>query len=265
MIPRVSLIVPTGNRNLLLKHCIAQAMAQTCVDPFEVIVVDGGSSGDRFLRSFEAAHFFRSGDLRFYSVDPKTTVGERRNIAIEHARGELIAHFDDDDFYHPNYLGELLQWWDAQDPLALGGFSQFWHYDFLRKRGWKTNLWDAGHPYGATFLYPKSTWESVGGFPAKQRGEDQDFFQAIERSLGRIAAAPRPDLYIYMRHTHNVTGPIDPVFHADWTKAARTVLGDAVGFYDDLAELVHVPQIATEGPQYHLPQNLRSFRGPGAP
>jgi glycosyltransferase involved in cell wall biosynthesis len=263
--PRVSLIVPTGNRNVLLKRCLSQALAQTCAEPFEVIIVDGGQSSDRFLRSREAAAFFRLGNVRHYAVDPASTVGERRNIAIEHARGELIAHFDDDDFYHRDYLDQLLLWWDTHQPIDLGGFSQFWHYDFFLKRGWRTNLWDSGHPYGATFLYRKSTWKAVGGFVPLQKGEDQEFFLAVERSGHRIASTARPDLFVYMRHTMNVTGAIDPIFHPGWTEAARGAIGDAVGFYDDLAELVSVAPASAAGVQFHLPKNLRSFPGTGTP
>lgn len=196
--------------------------------------------------------------MQYVRADVGTTVGDRRNLAVEHAQGELIAHFDDDDFYHQGYLAELVAWWDRTKPVDLGGMSQFWHYDVFRRRGWRTNLWDTGHPYGATFLYRKSLWHELGGFQSLQRGEDQEFYLAVERSGGRIAAAQRPDLFVYLRHHRNVSGPIDPIHHPQWTDATRAVLGDATGFYDDLAELVHVPGVAEEGPQFHLPKNLRA-------
>jgi glycosyltransferase involved in cell wall biosynthesis len=262
--PRVSLIVPTGNRRILLQRCIRQAFWQTCAEPFELVIVDGGD------RAFDPSkdlptNITETMAVRYVRAASTTTVGQRRNLAIENARGELIAHFDDDDFYHRDYLDQLLQWWDAHQPIDLGGFSQFWHYDFFRKRGWKTNLWESGHPYGATFLYRKTTWKAVGGFQSLQKGEDQEFFQAVQRSGDRIASSARPDLFVYMRHTLNVTGAIDPIFHEGWTKAARDVLGASCGFYDDLAELVNVAPPAAAGVQFHLPQNLRTFGGQGTP
>ena len=36
--------------------------------------------------------------------DQRSSVGVKRNLACEHAEGELIAHFDDDDWYAPNRL-----------------------------------------------------------------------------------------------------------------------------------------------------------------
>lgn len=265
MTARVSLIVPTGDRSVLLGRCIAQAWAQT-YERFEVVVVDGGERACDWIGRKEIPSAITDRvAIRYVRADPATTVGERRNIAIEHARGELIAHFDDDDFYHRDYLAELLQWWDTHQPIDLGGFCQFWHYDFFRRRGWRTNLWDSGHPYGATFLYRKSTWKKIGGFKPQQKGEDQEFFVAVQKAGDRIAAAARPDLYVYMRHTMNVTGVIDPIYDPGWTRAARDVLGSAVLFYDDLAELVNVAGVSTEGIQFHLPKNLRSFPGQGTP
>lgn len=38
------------------------------------------------------------------SSDPKKTLGELRNIAIEQADGEFICQWDDDDWYHVNRL-----------------------------------------------------------------------------------------------------------------------------------------------------------------
>ncbi len=265
MTPRLSLIVPTGDRAVLLRRCLAQAAWQTTTEPFEVVIVDGGrrESAARILDHLPKLREMTN--ARSYRVLPTTSVGERRNIAVEHAHADLIAHFDDDDFYHRDYVDQLLQWWDTHQPVDLGGFCQFWHYDFSRRRGWRTNLWDSGHPYGATFLYRKSTWKKVGGFQPLQKGEDQEFFSAVHKSGDRIAAAARSDLYVYMRHSSNVTGAILPVFHPDWTDAARAVLGGSLEFYDDLAELANLPGADTEGVQFHLPQNLRTFPGRGTP
>jgi glycosyltransferase involved in cell wall biosynthesis len=258
--PRVSVIVPTGDRSLLLRRALWQLARQTYAEPFEVIVVDGGQRAfaDRALGDAERQAGALPTSCSYVRADVGTTVGDRRNLAVEHARGELIAHFDDDDFYHPDYLAELVAWWDRSQPVDLGGMCQFWHYDVFRRRGWQTQLWNTGHPYGATFFFRKSLWRELGGFQSLQRGEDQEFFLAVERSGGRIAAVARPDLYVYMRHHRNVSGPVEAILHPQWTEATRNVLGDATGFYDDLAELVHVPGVAEEGPQFHLPKNLRA-------
>jgi glycosyltransferase involved in cell wall biosynthesis len=248
----LSIIVPTGDRAILLRRCLAQLERQTFRD-FDVVVVDGGKRPSLTHIDHYAL------DLRYLRVEIGTTVGDRRNIAVENAKGDFIAHFDDDDFYHRDYLAELVAWWRTNQPIELGGMSQFYHYDVFRKRGWRTGLWDTGHPYGATFCYRKSTWRELGGFESFQRGEDQEFYLAVERAGGRTFALQRPDLYVYMRHGKNVSGPIEPVYHAQWTLATRAVMGDEIRFYDDLAELVQAQHIAEEGIQFHVPSNIRRF------
>lgn len=247
--PRLSVIVPTGDRAILLNRCLAQLERQSFRD-FEAVIVDGGR------RSLPTPSY---PNVRYFRVDSGTTVGDRRNIAVENARGELVAHFDDDDFYHRDYLAELVAWWDKSQPIDLGGMSQFYHYDVFRKRGWQTNLWNCGHPYGATFCYRKSTWRRLGGFESFQRGEDQEFYLAVEREGGRCVAAQRPDLFVYLRHGKNVSGPYEPIYHPQWTAATRAIMGEEIRFYDDLAELVQAHHVAEEGIQFHVPSNVRRF------
>lgn len=49
-----------------------------------------------------------SGDPELWTelgLEPKAwSLGLKRNVAIELAAGEIIAHFDDDDLYAPGYL-----------------------------------------------------------------------------------------------------------------------------------------------------------------
>lgn len=255
---RFSIIVPTGDRALLLRRCIQQIAVQNGLRFVkDIVIVDGG---ERALYADTTPVRFVDLDVSYVRVGRETTVGDRRNIAVENAKGSVIMHFDDDDFYSHRYVERLVRFWtenECRDGIELGGASQFWHYDFLRKRGWKTDLWDCGHPYGATFMFRKETWKRLGGFQSLQRGEDQEFFLAIERAGLPIRALADPGLYVYMRHMKNVSGYVEPVRHADWTRAARDVLGGAVAFYDDLAELVNVPTLEQEGHQFHLPPNLR--------
>jgi hypothetical protein len=198
-------------------------------------------------------------DVRFFRISEASVLGARRNFAIERAKGEIVAHFDDDDFYGPNYLRTLVAWYE-ETPVDLGGMCQFYHYDFLLKRGWKTNLWEARNQgYGACFIYRKRLWHAVGGFKDIQRGEDDDFAKRFLAKGLTLDGLQRPDLFVYMRHGGNISWSVDPIFHPDWTRDARAVLGDDVAFYDDLAELVKQPTMHEAGVQYHLPSDLRTF------
>ena len=36
------------------------------------------------------------------------SLGAKRNLLVQQARGEMIVHFDDDDYYAPRYLETLI-------------------------------------------------------------------------------------------------------------------------------------------------------------
>jgi len=278
----VTIIIPTGNRALLLRRALEQQARQSYTGPREVVIVDGGdrpfemSPLTRDLQNSAAIGLLH--DVGIFStylrVPPSMTIGFRRNYAIAHARfsndrspdRHLVIHQDDDDFYAPNYVAELVAYVEEHGP-DLSGAAQFYHYDFLLRRGWRTNLWDSNEAYGASLCYFRATWERVGGFEDLQRGEDDAFCRAVrDHGLTSNALKRRPDLFVYMRHSRNVSWRIDPIINPRETEAVRAILGNDCAFYDDLAELVSPPTTLELGPQWHLPAAQRVFTGkpPGA-
>ena len=95
--PRISVVIPTYNRGALLPRAIASALEQTC-SPYEVIVVDDGSTDDT------AARCEAWGDrIRYLRID-NAGVSAARNAGIAIARGEWIALLDSDDAWVPTKL-----------------------------------------------------------------------------------------------------------------------------------------------------------------
>ncbi len=52
----------------------------------------------------------------------RVTIGEKRNQLIERATGDLIAFFDDDDFYAPDYLAAMAAALGDADLVKLSGW-----------------------------------------------------------------------------------------------------------------------------------------------
>jgi glycosyltransferase involved in cell wall biosynthesis len=61
--------------------------------------------------------------VRYIHAWKRLTIGEKRNQLLDQAKGELIAHFDDDDFYAPGYLDFMIK--------ALGK-----DHAFIKLSGW---------------------------------------------------------------------------------------------------------------------------------
>jgi glycosyltransferase involved in cell wall biosynthesis len=94
--PRVSVVIPTYNRRMLLERALASVLAQTRRD-FEIIVVDDGSTDD--TKAMVQAH---AGARYFFQANAGPA--KARNTGIRAARGDLIAFLDSDDVWLPNFL-----------------------------------------------------------------------------------------------------------------------------------------------------------------
>src|SRR6266480_804013 len=116
--PLVSVVLPTRDRRALLPRAIASVRCQTYPN-WELLIVDDGSVddtpallagiSDKRLRTFRAEG---------------AGVCAARNIALAHARGELIAYLDDDNIMHPAWLKAVV-WAFEQRPEAHALYGAF--------------------------------------------------------------------------------------------------------------------------------------------
>lgn len=94
--PILSIIIPTANRELLLKKAINSALSIT--EDCEVIVVPNGVS----LGWKKTAKIFDTDDRVKWLPIMEANVSAARNHGLIHAKGIYIRFLDDDDFFYPN-------------------------------------------------------------------------------------------------------------------------------------------------------------------
>ncbi|MGH7125755.1 MAG: glycosyltransferase family 2 protein, partial [Stellaceae bacterium] len=113
--PTVSIIVPTRNRVSKLARCLEYVSAIRSGTPWELIVVDNGSTDEtpRFLESFG-----RQPPMPFSAVREPEAGGMRtRNAGAEAARGEVLIFIDNDCYPASDIVGQYVAIF--QDP-AIG-------------------------------------------------------------------------------------------------------------------------------------------------
>lgn len=97
--PKVSVIIPTIRRPLIVQTAIAGVLRQTFTDLEVVVVIDGPDP--------ETADALRRiSDPRFFVLELSANVGlaEARNVGVRASKGEWIAFLDDDDEWMPEKL-----------------------------------------------------------------------------------------------------------------------------------------------------------------
>src|SRR5512142_2180234 len=97
--------MPTYNRRLFAPRAIEYFLRQDYANK-ELIIVDDGTDAVGDLVPNDP-------QIRYIRLDEHRLLGEKRNLCVEAARGDLIMHWDDDDWcasHRISYqVGELLR------------------------------------------------------------------------------------------------------------------------------------------------------------
>ncbi len=178
MSPRVSVLIPSWNREEYLGEAIESVLAQTYRD-FEIVVVDDGSTDGT------AELVGRYGGVR-YIWQPHSGISAARNRALEEARSELIAWLDSDDLYAPTKLEKQVAYLDAHPECQIVfclpvGFSGI---EYSNMTPSQQRLMDA---YGAEYkrclpaaCIRETLFAQQGHFlPGYRRGEDTEWIARI--------------------------------------------------------------------------------------
>jgi glycosyltransferase involved in cell wall biosynthesis len=118
--PKISLIVCTRNRSERLPEFFAHlARLEFPADDWELIIVDHASS-DRTPQAIEA--FATSAAMPVCHILATTgALTGAKNIALTHARGDILAFTDDDCYLRPDYLRALTDVFGEEDVGVVGG------------------------------------------------------------------------------------------------------------------------------------------------
>jgi O-antigen biosynthesis protein len=175
--PLISCIMPVADRHEFLPGALACFASQDWPER-ELIVIDNGRHGCR--------HLVRDAPrVQYWRVEPgKYRIGALRNIACSRASGDIIAHWDSDDWYGPERLSRQIAVLMRSDAGATG-YHILPFADDNRRQAWLYRG-SPGYACGASLLYLRSAWAGVGGFPAEPLwGEDNEF---IRRLGGRLTS-----------------------------------------------------------------------------
>ncbi|MDW4498536.1 glycosyltransferase family A protein [Sulfitobacter sp. D35] len=130
--PRFSIVLPCYNAAATLPETLASIRAQTLAD-WELICIDDGSEDDtaRLLKDATAA----DGRIRLVP-NPSSGPSAARNVALSHARADIIAFCDADDLWAAHKLERLEA--EFKDPSVAASYARVAFFDGDRARSHST-------------------------------------------------------------------------------------------------------------------------------
>ncbi len=122
--PKVSVIIPTYNRSVMLRSAIDSVLAQTYQD-FEIVVVNDCSRDDAGAVVASIA----DNRLKYICHETNKGVSAARNTGFLYSTGEYIAFLDDDDRWLPEKLQLQVDLLEKSSSSVGGVYTGFFKMD----------------------------------------------------------------------------------------------------------------------------------------
>ncbi|CAM4080186.1 glycosyltransferase [Paenibacillus alkaliterrae] len=115
------------------------------------------------------------GHVSIYQLSEKWPLGKCLNYGIGKARHEIIAKFDDDDYYSPLYLSEAMKKFDRTDADIIGK-HKFYMYFKQSAKLMLAKMPSKNRVAGATIMFKKKMYPGVS-FSDLRKGSDMRFLK----------------------------------------------------------------------------------------
>ena len=194
--------MPTRNRRRFVGQAIWYFLRQDYPNR-ELVIVDDGEDAINDLVPDDAR-------IRYVRLPEVRSVGAKRNVACQLSQGELICHWDDDDWMAPNRVRRQVAAL-ADHGAEVCGTGELLHYRLQAGEAWLYTSLPGDHLnlLGPTLMYRRASWEAHP-FPDCQVGEDTGFVRQFPVDRARVM--PDHDFCVAVIHGGNtaakhLTGP----------------------------------------------------------
>ncbi|GHH68245.1 hypothetical protein GCM10017673_16660 [Streptosporangium violaceochromogenes] len=183
--PTVSVVI-SSMRPHLLPSALAQIARQRRVEVEVLLGLHGVPAGHEAVRRAVA----ESGlPVTVVEAEAAVAFGDVLNLAASRAGGDHLAKWDDDDWYGPEHLADLLLAKSYAGADIVGTAAEFFYLEPLnvtiRRTDYTSEVW-SDHVAGGTILLDRTGFTEVGGFPGLPRGVDAGLLKAAHAAGARI-------------------------------------------------------------------------------
>ncbi len=151
--PLVSCIMPTYNRRAFIPHAIHYFITQDYANK-ELIIIDDGTYSIEDLMP-------KAQSIRYFRLQQKISLGAKLNLACKYANGNVIANWDDDDWYASRRISYQVDKL-CNSGTDICGINDLFYYDLRNKNAYRYIYPPDQRTWllGSSLCYTKKLWES---------------------------------------------------------------------------------------------------------
>jgi len=204
---KVSCIMPTRNRPHYAKLAVQRFQRQTYRNR-ELIILDDADapSFHDWSQSSILLSEVNGGSLVYETVPTRISIADKRNRCCSMASGDVICHWDDDDWSDANRISDQMELL-SQNLVDVVGYNSILFYDERTDQAYRFER-ERGYAIGTSLCYRKAFWQLhpfQEGSEKKPWGEDNGFvWEAKQRQT--IDTVDGGDMIVARMH-HGMTAP----------------------------------------------------------
>ncbi|TMR13094.1 glycosyltransferase family 2 protein [Nonomuraea turkmeniaca] len=182
--PLTSVLLAT-RRTDMVSFALDQIARQRDVQLEVILALHGVPKGHPDVAAAIAAY---EGPLTVYEADHQTIFGEVLNEAAARASGSFLLKMDDDDWYGPDFLSDLLLAHSYSGAQVVGTVPEFVYLSSIDVTVHRQQITEQITSFvaGGTILVERSAFQAVGGFRPLRRSVDTQFQEALQAAGGQI-------------------------------------------------------------------------------
>ncbi len=193
--PGVSVICST-NRQHFMNNILDNFLSQNYMDK-ELIIILNYNNPNNYKWNNKIK---KLNNVNLYTTDSNNSLGKCLNFAISKSKYPIISKFDDDDYYSPNYLKNMVETLHYANAEIIGKACIYVYFYDKKTMAIKSPNMENKYVkrvHGSTLVFKRHILKNVK-FKDKTLGEDMEFCKDCIKRGYKIYSNNKAD-YIYIR------------------------------------------------------------------
>ena len=194
--PLISICTPTFNRRPFIENMFNCFRNQDYPkDRIEWIIVDDGT--DKIKDLIVASDIPQ---IRYFEIEKKMFLGEKRNYMHKHVRGSIIVYMDDDDYYPPNRFSHAVERLQSNPEALCAGASEIYVYFKGMDKMIQCGPYGPNHATAGTFAFKTKLLEQTKYEDNAALAEEKAFLK--DYTIPFVQLDPLKSILVFS-HEHN--------------------------------------------------------------